>query len=246
MSLANKVIISALVLIPCVSLALVRPDVRAAQKVTMKPVTSQSIYQQIQQVKRELEIKKLEIKVLVVKLQQLQASLIIAYNKSANLQYKWVKGVVGQIPAHAASAWRNFDGPLNICQANYSGGVHPGQLTKNGCRITYAWKAYNEKNFNILTSSKTPEWKDQSALYQYRQHQWPVYGGVGPMVIINGPVSKSGPQPVIGGHEGGHNLYVCRCMYKENVHVGKVVSNACNIGFEGKEVRVPDYEVLFL
>ncbi len=245
MSPIQKIIMSAVVLIPCVSLALVKPQVKAAPNVIMKPVTNQSIYQQIQQVRREIEIKSLEVRALTIRLQQLSVLLNQSIKRSAGDRYQWVKEFSGKLPTGAVSAWRNFDGPVNICQANYSGGLHPGQLTKEGCRITYAWKAYNENNFNILASNETPDWKDQSALYQYRQHPWPVYGGVGPMIIV-GPINKSGPQPVIGGHENGRNLYVCRCMYKESVHVGKVVANECNIGFKGQEVRVPDYEVLFL
>ena len=243
MSSINKMIIGALVLVPCVSFAQLIPP---KSNVIIQSGPNQNIYQQIQQVQNEIEIKSLELRVLNLKLYQLKKTLNKSIEKSRSDRYQWVKSVPGKIPVHAVSAWRNFDGPVNICQANYHDGVHPGQLAKDGCRITYAGKAYNEKTFNVLTSSKTPAWKDQSALYQYRQHQWPVYGGVGPMVIVNGPLKKSGSLPVIGGHEGGHNLYVCRCMYKENVHIGKVVANNCNIGFQGKEVRVPDYEVLFL
>lgn len=230
------------ILVPCISMTMAKPS---AKEVT-KPATNQSIYQQIEQVQSEIAIKNLELRVLNLKLNELKTRLNQSIQQTMSNHYKWVKGVPGKILSHAVSAWRNFDGQVNICQSNYSDGVHPGQLTKNGCRITYAWKAYTEKNFNILTSTKTPEWKDQSALYQYRQHQWPVYGGVGPMIIINGPLKKNGSQPVVGGHENGHNLYVCRCMYSDSVYVGKVVASNCNIGVEGKEVRVPDYEVLFL
>jgi hypothetical protein len=51
-------------------------------------------------------------------------------------------------------------------------------------------------------------------------------------------------QAVIGGKENGQNLQVCRCNYNGAKHPGKVVAGKCHIGWGGKEVFLPDYEVL--
>lgn len=49
---------------------------------------------------------------------------------------------------------------------------------------------------------------------------------------------------VIGGVETNRSLAVCRCDYRGAMHPGKVVENACNIGWGGKEIIVKDFEVL--
>jgi hypothetical protein len=49
---------------------------------------------------------------------------------------------------------------------------------------------------------------------------------------------------VIGGVEYHRSLAVCRCDYRGGVHPGKVVGNACNIGYGGREITVPTFEVL--
>ncbi len=240
--------IGAFGLVSCVSLLFAMPINEGAPKVQLKNVSTQKISQKIQQVMRELQIKKLEEQVLNLKLQQLRISLGEAFSKSLNRQYKWTKGVVGKVPKNAVVAWKNVDGPINICQADYRGGVHPGQLTKQGCKITYGWKAFNESTFKVLTSKKDISWQRSSKLYRFQyQNQrrtWPIYGGVGP-VMLDGNIQELIFRPVIGGHEAGHNIYICRAMYQNDVHVGKVVSSNCNIGVAGKEIRVPDYEVLF-
>ena len=49
---------------------------------------------------------------------------------------------------------------------------------------------------------------------------------------------------VIGEAEDGRNLYVCRARYEGGLHPGKVVSGRCNIGWGGREIALPAYEVL--
>jgi len=59
----------------------------------------------------------------------------------------------------------------------------------------------------------------------------------------NGAVPKGA---FIGGQEKNRKLYVCRVRYKGGVHPGKVVGRNCNIGWGGKEITIPRYEVLVL
>jgi len=57
----------------------------------------------------------------------------------------------------------------------------------------------------------------------------------------NGSVPRGA---VVGGQEPGRQLYVCRAQYQGGVHPGKVVGSNCNIGYGGREITLPQYEVL--
>ena len=54
------------------------------------------------------------------------------------------------------------------------------------------------------------------------------------------------PDAVRGGRESSDSTsyYVCRVEYSGGVHPGKVVGKSCNIGYGGKEIVLPRYEVL--
>lgn len=49
---------------------------------------------------------------------------------------------------------------------------------------------------------------------------------------------------VIGGKENGGDLAVCRAVYNDAWHSGKVVGTNCNIGWGGAEFAIADFEVL--
>jgi hypothetical protein len=57
----------------------------------------------------------------------------------------------------------------------------------------------------------------------------------------NGQVPQNA---VSGGQERGRQLFVCRARYQGGVHPGKIVGRNCNIGYGGREITVPRYEVL--
>lgn len=62
------------------------------------------------------------------------------------------------------------------------------------------------------------------------------------MPSSNGMVPQGALQ---GGNEAnGQPLYVCRAAYNGGTHIGKVVGQACNIGWGGAEISLPQYEVL--
>jgi hypothetical protein len=70
-----------------------------------------------------------------------------------------------------------------------------------------------------------------------------------PIMAQNGLrwVQFSGSLPsntVYGGQENGRQLPVCRCDYNGGTHPGKVVGNNCNIGWGGKEIVVPYFDIL--
>ena len=59
---------------------------------------------------------------------------------------------------------------------------------------------------------------------------------------------------IVGGFENYRNsrngptlkrkLYVCRAQYKGAMHPGKVFAGKCNIGYGGKEIAVPRFQML--
>lgn len=51
---------------------------------------------------------------------------------------------------------------------------------------------------------------------------------------------------VQGGQEAAGALFICRADYKGGKHMGKTRKefNACNIGWGGREIQIPAYEVL--
>lgn len=62
--------------------------------------------------------------------------------------------------------------------------------------------------------------------------QWVAYNGAMPANAVS------------GGFENGSDLIVCRAFYNGANHPGKVVGTACNIGWGGKEIVSPKFEVL--
>lgn len=58
-------------------------------------------------------------------------------------------------------------------------------------------------------------------------------------------VRPGGPmgEPLMGGHERGAPLPLCRAQYRGGIHPGKVVGSGCNIGWGGKEVVLQDFEI---
>ncbi len=122
---------------------------------------------------------------------------------------------------------------IHICRASYRGGVHPGQYQNDHCTITYHYKAYQPKQFEVLSVGKKTraklQWFDQRGFYRY------------------GVLPRFSPQQTLFlpiGYEEGHSLYACRLLYQTGVKLGKVVSGACDININGKEQRMSTYQVL--
>ena len=141
----------------------------------------------------------------------------------------------------AVVAGYDANGAVKICHANYKNGVHPGQLINRGCRISYAGKAFISKKYQILNSSQLASWKASYTLNNF------IYNDKHPIETWYYNQPNSNLTPVVGGHEAnGNKLYICRVLYKNSIHVGKVVTGACDIGYRGKELRLQqNYQVLF-
>lgn len=140
---------------------------------------------------------------------------------------KWVQPTKVKIPKNAVIAGKNGNNGIYICHGKYLNGVHPGQLIDKGCLISYAGKAILLPKYEILTTNKKIVWKSPRNMYS---------------VMPNNDY-----MPICGGYENNHTsiLYICRAMQDE-IHVGKVVADNCNISINGLETLRETYEVLFL
>lgn len=61
-------------------------------------------------------------------------------------------------------------------------------------------------------------------------------------------LNQGAPRPstaLIAGQEGGLPVSICRAAYNGGTHPGKLLgNNGCSIGYGGKEILIPQYEVL--
>ncbi len=135
---------------------------------------------------------------------------------------------------------------IHVCQAAYGElGVHPGQMALHSCVITYAGKQLIMKHYNALTSTKPIHWRPSAALLAFSEV------GNGPpkqskmAVLPTNSLQAPNQLPIIGGIEKGKPLYICRGIYNNTLHIGKVVGNKCDISAESKEVELHDFEVMF-
>jgi hypothetical protein len=136
--------------------------------------------------------------------------------------YGWRQASGGGIPAGALKGGQEPDRDLYVCRGAYEGGVHPGKLVGQACNIGYWGREISLPDYEMLISAAP------SSL------QW--------VPTSNGAVP---PGAVVGGHEPGRDLYVCRAEYQGGVHPGKLVEgHACCIGWGGEEKYFGDYEVL--
>jgi hypothetical protein len=134
----------------------------------------------------------------------------------------WVSARTGSpLPPRAAVAGDENGTPVYVCRAEYGGGVHPGKVVDGNCYIGFAGKEIQLHEYQVLVKMKdyTLDW-------------------AAPRNGFEGALA--------GGHESGHPLFVCRGEYKGGIDSGKVVAGKCNIGRDGLEVVLPDFEVLYL
>ncbi len=152
------------------------------------------------------------------------------------LQLSWRKAEKKKVPKQAFIAGYAFGAPLHFCQVVYGADIQPGQQTATGCLISYAGTAEVLPDYRILTAKIALFWKPFYYMQRYSH-----------------PFSRSsfssthqyGLLPVVGGHERGHDINLCRGIYHNRIHLGKVVSGACNIASENKEIALHVFEVLF-
>jgi hypothetical protein len=130
------------------------------------------------------------------------------------------------VPSNALQAGREADGaPLYAAKAHYNGSVQPGKVRRGfgGALIPYGGQEVRVEEYKVLTRLA-------------QECDW--------VRAQNGRVPAGAVQ---GGHEAdGTPLYVARARYMGGVHPGKIRKGfgGAHITYAGKEIEVPDYEVL--
>jgi hypothetical protein len=121
--------------------------------------------------------------------------------------------------------------PLYFCRADFMGGKHLGTIFpgSNGCAIPWGGAAQPPtKPYDVLVdlSPKLPVTR------------YPVYASKSETIPLDA---------LVGGYDGDKaNLYICLADYNGQFVPGKTRPefSGCNIPSDGKEISVPDYDVL--
>lgn len=185
-----------------------------------------------------------------------QASPVLSKSQPLYWQAMTKSSAAQHFPKHALALGYNDRGGIYVCSAEYKEGLHPGQYTAEGCLISYDGAVIVRPNFKLLVGLKGHfAWYSQESfmkrLTSSTANDW------GYMVpgLVRGSI-KQNNLPLIGGYEPvttGYasdrnimrNLYICRSIIGNRIHIGKVVGNACNIGYRLGEYMLKSFEVLF-
>lgn len=108
---------------------------------------------------------------------------------------------------------------LYVCRGNYNGAMHPGKLIGGKCNIGWGGNEIRLGRYQVLVSRRPLNWI-------------PANGGFIPANAIQ------------AGVENGKPLYVCQATFNGGLHPGKLIGQTCNIGWGGKEILMPTYNVL--
>lgn len=130
--------------------------------------------------------------------------------------FNWVPSA-GPIPVNTIMGGQESGRMLPVCRGVYQGGVHPGKVVDGKCNFGWGGSEVSVARFDVLTG-------DGSRL------EW-----------APGP---SAPGMIFGGQERGGQLGICRAAFQGGVHPGKLIGGQCNIGYGGKEIVLPRFEVL--
>lgn len=135
---------------------------------------------------------------------------------------EWINTMPGEpMPEGAVIGGSEPNRPdlLFVCHGNYGGGVHPGKVVAGRCNISWGGREVALSRYQVLAS-------------YYRLNWVPASYGSRPSNAI------------YGGFENGRKLYICQVSYQGGWHPGKLVGQACNFGYGGKEISAPYYNVL--
>jgi hypothetical protein len=182
----------------------------------------------------------------------LQQQIAKVGSNKENSVFTWQAASDNAVPKQAFVAGENQGGNVYICQAGYVGNMYPGQLTAKGCLITYGGQSVLINfPYNILVSKQLGYWASPDEALAAPDIAPKNASDIPPLPILelnsqlNVVSNPSSAQPVIGGYESGHYLYICRVYINNINYVGKVVSGNCNVAWKNKEGSWPDYQVLF-
>ncbi len=131
------------------------------------------------------------------------------------------------IPATALPGGHEQGQPTALCAAEYQGAREIGRVVGGNCSFGHAGVEVRQSSYELLLGNA-------AALRLNPQFvRWvPAQNGLLP------------PGAFVAAREGEKLLPVCHAPVQGGVVPGKVVGNACKVAFGGKEVAVPQYEVL--
>lgn len=128
----------------------------------------------------------------------------------------WVPST-GAVPANAVVGGQESGRGLPVCRAAHRDGVHPGKVVAGRCNIGWGGQEIVLGSFEVLVND-----------------------GVN-LSWTNGP---SAPGMVMGGQASGQALPICRASHEGGLHPGKVWVGLCHIGWGGREIVLPNFQVL--
>lgn len=144
------------------------------------------------------------------------------YTTHSSPTHVWVSTKTGTpLPDHAIVGGQEpkTKQALYVCRADYLGGTHPGKLEHGKCTFTYHGNEIRTDHYQLLISEHPLRWLPAS------------YGAIPPHAIK-------------AGKDKGAPLYICQANYHDGLIPGKVVGEYCHIGYEGRVINVPYYQVL--
>lgn len=132
---------------------------------------------------------------------------------------RWV-AVKGAVPSGVVEAGSERGKPLYVCHAEHQGGVHPGKVVGKACNIAWKGAEVAASKFEVLVAA--PE-----------AVRW--------VAAMDGAVPEGA---LVGGQDGTSLFPVCRVRQGNADHPGKLDGQSCSIGYGGREVKAPRYEIL--
>ncbi len=131
----------------------------------------------------------------------------------------WVPAVSHALPPTAVVGGQEGGEAFFVCRAHDATGLHPGKVkqTQLGCSIVSDGQEVVEKRFEVLVS----RWVVSS-------------GGAVPVAAVAAGLDSTGIQ------------YLCRGQSKDMLQVGMVnaAAGGCQVGMQGGDIGLEDYEVL--
>lgn len=150
----------------------------------------------------------------------LLATAALCFGQQVSAAPTWVADKAGHAPQGAIVGGSEPGRNLIVCRAKYQNGSHPGKLVASNCNIGWGGKEITLPAYEVLTGDP-------------KEIQW-----------VKGQNGSVPTNAFIGGEEPGRKLPVCRGSHNGGIHPGKIVAKNCNIGWGGKEILLPTYEVM--
>lgn len=142
------------------------------------------------------------------------------YSSSRTINLMWVTLDANEhIPAYAIVGGQQPGYTQYVCRGRYANGMHPGKLIAGKCNIGWGGREIELSHYQVLVSKQQLGW-------------------------VSADHGRIPAGAIVGGYENSVTLYICQARYQGGWHSGKVIGDACNIGWGHREIRLPYYNVL--